>query len=173
MNYVSLRTRNYFVRCPQRPRALLALCLSQLAAADTTGPITWAGWALRVPRTKALAATGHWRLQAGPRCDAGPSCARPAPAAGTRSYPVSSWPQWLTSSASARAATAPKALPPRPSFCIQQVFPCSHDAARSRGRWGSADAALGEGLQALSTLSAFSTQICVETCKGCRAQPAC
>jgi len=116
-------------------------------------------------------ATGGCRL--GHAVTQAPSCARPAPSRGTRSYPVSPWPQWLTSSASARAATAPKALPPRSSFCIQQVFPCSHDAARSRGRWGSADAALGEGLQALSTLSAFSTQICVETCKGCRAQPAC
>jgi len=28
--------------------------------------------------------TGRWRLQAGPQCDAGPTCARPAPAAGTR-----------------------------------------------------------------------------------------
>ncbi len=134
MNYISIGTHNYFARCPQRPRALLALCPLQLAAADTAGPITWAGRAPCVPRTKALAAAGYRRLQAGPRCDAGPSCARPAPAAGTRSYPVSPWPQWLTSSTSARTATAPKALPPRPSFCIQQVFPCSHDAARSRGR---------------------------------------
>jgi len=31
-----------------------------------------------------LAAAGCWRLQAGPYCDAGPSRAQPAPAAGTR-----------------------------------------------------------------------------------------
>jgi len=36
------------------------------------------------PGQRALAAAGCWRLQAGPHCDAGPSCARPAPAAGTR-----------------------------------------------------------------------------------------
>ena len=40
LNYMSLRMHNYFARCPQRPRALLALRPSQLAAADTTGPIT-------------------------------------------------------------------------------------------------------------------------------------
>jgi len=35
------------------------------------------------PGQRALAAAGRWRLQAGPHCDAGPTCARPAPAAGT------------------------------------------------------------------------------------------
>jgi len=34
------------------------------------------------PGQRALAAAGCWRLQAGPHCDAGPSCARPAPAGG-------------------------------------------------------------------------------------------
>jgi len=31
---------------------------------------------------RALAATGYWMLQAGPHYNAGPTCARPAPAAG-------------------------------------------------------------------------------------------
>jgi len=84
LNYMSLGMHNYFARCPQRPRALLALRPSQLAVADTTGPVTWAGRATRIPGQRALAAAGYRRLQAGPRCDAGPSHARPAPAAGTR-----------------------------------------------------------------------------------------
>jgi len=79
---MSLGTHNYFARCPQRPRALLALRPSQLAAADTTDPITWACRAPRVPGTKALAATGHWRLQAGPHCDAGPSLRSACPSRG-------------------------------------------------------------------------------------------
>jgi len=49
---MSLGTHNYFARCPQRPRALLALRPSQLALAVTTGPITWAGRAPRAPGTK-------------------------------------------------------------------------------------------------------------------------
>jgi len=53
---------------------------------------------------------------------------------------------------------------------FQQVLPCSRDAARSR-RWGSADAALGEGLQTLSTLSAFLYKFAWKY-EGCRAQPA-
>jgi len=49
---MSLGTHSYFARHPQRPRALLALRPSQLAVADTTGPITWAGRAPRVPGTE-------------------------------------------------------------------------------------------------------------------------
>jgi len=104
---MSLGTHNYFARCPQRPRALLALRPSQLAVADTAGPITWACRAPRVPGTKALAAAGHWRLQAGPHCDAGPSLRSAALSRGDAHHPASPWPHWLASSASARAATAP------------------------------------------------------------------
>jgi hypothetical protein len=111
LNYMSLGMHNYFARCPQRPRALLALRPSQLAAADTTGPITWAGRRHVSPAQRALAAAGCWRLQAGPHYDAGPSRARPALAAG-HAHPASPWPHRLTSSISARVATAPRALPP-------------------------------------------------------------
>jgi len=75
-------THSYFARCPQRPRALLALRPSQLAAADTAGPITWACRAPRVPGTKALAAAGRWGLQAGPHCDAGAQLRSACPSRG-------------------------------------------------------------------------------------------
>jgi len=72
---MSLGMHNYFARCPQRPRALLALRPSQLATTDTAGPVTWASQAPCVPGQRALAAAGHWRLQAGPHYDAGPPAA--------------------------------------------------------------------------------------------------
>jgi hypothetical protein len=51
-----------------------------------------------------------------------PSCARPAPAAGTGSYSVSSWPHRLTSLTSARAGIAPRALLPCPFSCLSKSF---------------------------------------------------
>jgi hypothetical protein len=122
------------------------------------------------PGQRALAAAGHWRLQAGPHCDAGPSCSRPAPAAGTH-HLASPWPHWLTSSTSARATTAPRALPP-----------CSSSVSVGPPLFAGRCAEQRASREALTPLRArvcrplhlkhFSIQICVETCKGCRARPA-
>jgi len=98
------------------------------------------------PGQRALAAAGYWRLQAGPHYDAGPSCARPAPAAG-HAHPASPWPHRLTSSTSARATTAPR----RFLRVLLSVFSksfrvrgnCAEQALRKRWR------RLGQGLQAL------------------------
>jgi len=105
---MSLGTRNYFAQSPQRPRALLALCPSQLAVADTTGPITWIGRAPCVPGTEGagrdrvlLEATSWatlWR-----RAQLRSAC----PSHGDTLHLASPWPHRPTSSTSARAAIAP------------------------------------------------------------------
>jgi len=121
------------------------------------------------PGQRAPAAAGCWRLQAGPHYDAGPSCARPAPAAG-HAHPASPWPYRLTSSTSARAATTARALPRVPLlFSVSPSMFAGHCA--KQGRRESADATLGKACRPLR-LKHFSTQICVETCRGCRDQPA-
>jgi len=105
LNYVSLGTHNYFARCPQRPRALLALRPSQLAATGHDRPYYVSRPGATCPRDKGagrgrvLEATSWatlWR-----RGPAALSC----PSHGDTHHPASPWPRWLTSSASARAAT--------------------------------------------------------------------
>jgi len=85
LNYVSLGMHNYFARCPQRPRALLALRPSQLAPQLTRQALLREPAGRHAsPGQRALAAAGCWRLQAGPHYDAGPTCAQPVPVTGTR-----------------------------------------------------------------------------------------
>jgi len=83
----------------------------------------------------------------------GPQLRSACPSRGDTPHPASPWPHRLTSLTSARATTAPR----RFLRVLLSVFSKSFHSGTLRGarRWGSAGAALGEGLQALSALSAF------------------
>jgi len=116
------------------------------------------------PGQRALAAPGYWRLQTGPHCDAGPSLRSPVPAAGTRTtlchLGLAGSPHQPRRGQRQRLGRFLWSL-----FLLQQVLPCSRGAARSGGA--------GEALTPLwaracrpSRLKHFSTQVCVETCKG-------
>jgi len=118
---MSLGTRNYFARCPQRPRALLALRPSQLAAADNDRPHYVGRPGAARPRDR-----GRWPHQATGGCRLGHTVTRsPAalscPSRGDTPL-VSPWPHWLTSSTSVRATTAPRALPLRPFSYFNKSF---------------------------------------------------
>jgi len=124
------------------------------------------------PGQRALAAAGCWRLQAGPHCDAEPSCAQPAcPSRGDTHHPASPWPHRLTSSALARAATAPKALPPCSFSCFNKSFHV-HGTLRRAGVAEEALTPLWARACRPLHLKHFSTQVCVEMCRGCRVLPA-
>jgi len=159
---------NYFARCPQRPRALLALRPSQLAAADTTGPITWAGRTPCVPGQRALAATGHWRLQAWPHCDAGAQLRSAAPAAGTRTTLRH---LGLTGSPHQPRRGQRQRLG-RFLRVPLSVFSKSFHRGTLRGAKDAGEALTPLWARACRPLhlKRFSTQVCVEMCRGCRAQ---
>jgi hypothetical protein len=122
------------------------------------------------PGQRALAAAGCWRLQAGPHCDAEPTCAR-LPQPRDTPHPASPWPHRLTSSALARAATTARALLPCSFSCFNKSFHV-HGTLRGAGVAEEALTPLWARACRPSRLKHFSTQICVETCRGCRDQPA-
>jgi len=112
---MSLGTSNCWTRCPWGRITILLAVPSGQGPCWLRVPPSWP-WLTRQallrepagrhvsPGQRALAAAGCWRLQAGPHCDAGPTCAR-LPQPRDTPHLASPWPHRLTSSALARAAT--------------------------------------------------------------------
>jgi len=124
------------------------------------------------PGQGALAAAGHWGLQAGPHCDAGPSPRSAAPVAGHAS-PCVAWPHRLTSSTSARAATVAKVASSAFLFRFSRSFYVRGMPRRA----GVAEEALTQLTQLWARacrplrLKHFSYKLAWKY-EGCRAQPA-
>ena len=120
---------------------------------------------------RALAAAGYWRLQAGQYYDEGPSCALPAPVAGTsltlRHFGLTDLPHQTRRGQRQHLGRFFRV--PFPVF--SKSF---HIRGTLRGAGGAEKVLTPLWARACRPLhlKRFSIQICVEMCKGCRAQPA-